>query len=232
MAREYGEFCPISLGAEVFAERWTPIILRNLELGAYRFGDILDGAPGLPRSVLVSRLRQLEADGVVSRLNSGLATEYHLTEAGRELASVAITLGMWAARWRERRPHENDPHLVLWVLSHMIDPADLPREEVVVGFEITDAVSPEPMWLVATRSGTDLLVGPADLAVDGSVRCDTETLIAWHSGLVSVGAAVRDGRMSVEGPRWLHRLLGSWGRLSPFAGVRPAAKSRALATAG
>ena len=48
----YGQFCPIALGAEVFAERWTPIILRNLMVGCERFGEILAGAPGLPRSVL------------------------------------------------------------------------------------------------------------------------------------------------------------------------------------
>ena len=49
----YGQYCPIALAAEVFAERWTPIILRNLMLGCTRFGEILDGAPGLPRTVML-----------------------------------------------------------------------------------------------------------------------------------------------------------------------------------
>jgi DNA-binding HxlR family transcriptional regulator len=62
--RSYGQYCPI---AEVFAQRWTPIIVRNLYLGCTHFGDILDGAPGLPRSVLADRLRTLERDGVVER---------------------------------------------------------------------------------------------------------------------------------------------------------------------
>ena len=47
--RTYGQYCPIALAAEVFAQRWTPIIIRNLHLGCGHFGDILDGAPGLPR---------------------------------------------------------------------------------------------------------------------------------------------------------------------------------------
>jgi len=63
----YGQYCPIALGAEVFAERWTPIIVRNLMGGSERFGDLLDGAPGLPRSVLSQRLRSLERAGVVAR---------------------------------------------------------------------------------------------------------------------------------------------------------------------
>ena len=44
----YGQYCPIALAAEVFAERWTPIIVRNLTMGCERFGEILEGAPGLP----------------------------------------------------------------------------------------------------------------------------------------------------------------------------------------
>lgn len=58
--RGYGQYCPIALGAEIFAERWTPIIIRNLHLGCRRFGEIIDGAPGLPRSVLALRLRTLQ----------------------------------------------------------------------------------------------------------------------------------------------------------------------------
>jgi len=90
---QYGQYCPIALGAEVLAERWTPIILRNLLVGCERFGEILDGAPGLSRSVLVQRLRGLERDGVGARTGSGATTWYRLTEAGYELADVVMALG-------------------------------------------------------------------------------------------------------------------------------------------
>src|SRR4029078_4106470 len=63
----YGQYCPIALGAEIFAERWTPIILRTLMVGSDRFGDLLAGAPGIPRSVLTRRLRTLEREGLVVR---------------------------------------------------------------------------------------------------------------------------------------------------------------------
>src|SRR5262245_26849006 len=67
VVRGYGQYCPIALAAEIFAERWTPIIVRNIHLGCDRFSDILDGAPGLPRSVLTQRLRLLEREGVIAR---------------------------------------------------------------------------------------------------------------------------------------------------------------------
>ena len=79
----YGQYCPVALGAEVFAERWTPIIVRNLMDGAERFGGILDGAPGLPRSVLAQRLRSLERAGVVERSVDGAAPPTGSRPAGR-----------------------------------------------------------------------------------------------------------------------------------------------------
>ena len=48
--KSYGQYCPISRGAEIFAERWTPIIIRNMLVGCHTFGEIEDGAPGIPRS--------------------------------------------------------------------------------------------------------------------------------------------------------------------------------------
>lgn len=223
MSREYGEYCPISLGSEVFAERWTPLILRNLMVGAYRFSDILTGAPGMPRSVLVGRLRQLEVDGVITRTNSGLATEYHLTKSGEELAAVAVALGNWGARWRRRQVNERNPFLALWFTAHLIPTEELPRPQVVVEFQLSGAADPDHLWLVATHEGAEVFSEDPGLLVDGVVTGDAEALIDWHTGALAMSTATRTGRLSVEGPRWLNRVLSSWGRLNPFAGVRTVA---------
>jgi hypothetical protein len=56
VVRTYGQYCPIARGAEIFAERWTPVIIRNLWLGCDSFSEILEGAPGLSRTLLAQRL--------------------------------------------------------------------------------------------------------------------------------------------------------------------------------
>ena len=56
----YGKFCPVSMGAEVVADRWTPLILRELIMGSTRFNDIARSLPGISRSLLVQRLKHLE----------------------------------------------------------------------------------------------------------------------------------------------------------------------------
>jgi DNA-binding HxlR family transcriptional regulator len=42
--RSYGQYCPLARTAEIFAERWTPIIIRNLLAGASTFGQLRAGA--------------------------------------------------------------------------------------------------------------------------------------------------------------------------------------------
>jgi DNA-binding HxlR family transcriptional regulator len=217
--RSYGQYCPVALGAEVFAERWTPIILRNLHLGCERFAEILEGAPGLPRSVLAARLRTLCRYGVVRQTGSGRRTRYVLTDCGHELAEVCFALGVWGARWLQVRPEDQDPYLALWTVSRMIDPCSLPRDSVVVRFVLTGARGPHRYWLVAARSGNEVCVEPPGYAEDGVVTTDTAALVGWYAGELPLGAAQRTGRMTVTGPRWLERELARWGRLSPYVGV-------------
>ena len=217
--RGYGQYCPVALGAEVFAERWTPIIIRNLMIGCERFGEVLDGAPGLPRSVLSQRLRRLEASGVVARRRGPGGPVYELTEAGRELGDVCLALGAWGARWREVLPAHIDPYLALWMLSRLIEPASLPRDRVVVRFDLTDGSSPSRYWLVATRRGNEVCVRPPGFDEDGIVTTDARWLVRWHNGSASLATAQKAGGMTVTAPRWLARTLSEWGRLSPFADI-------------
>jgi DNA-binding HxlR family transcriptional regulator len=215
--RGYGQYCPIALAAEIFAERWTPIIIRNLHLGCGHFNEILDGAPGLPRSVLSQRLRLLERTGVVSRRQAGRATSYRLTDSGRELAEVCLHLGAWGARWRDVRPEDQDPYLALWTLSRMIRPETLPRDRIVVQFHITGRSAPNRFWLVLSTAGNEVCARSPGFDEDGQVTTDTASLVRWYAGEITLAAAQRGGGMSVIAPAWLNRQLAGWGRLSPYA---------------
>ncbi len=93
--RPYGQFCPVAKAAEVFAERWTPLIVRELTCGDYRFNELEHGLPGISRSLLSQRLRALERAGIVERQTgtTDRAVRYRLTPAGQELSAVVILLG-------------------------------------------------------------------------------------------------------------------------------------------
>ncbi len=158
---------------------------------------------------------------MVRRRDSAAGPTYELTEAGRELGNVCLTLGAWGARWREVQPVHLDPYLALWMLARLIDPESLPRPRVVVRFDLTDESKPNRYWVVAaqSRAGNEVCVQFPGFDEDAVVSTDPEWLVRWHSGQVSLGAAQRAGGISVEGPRWVVRTLTAWGGLSPFADI-------------
>ena len=99
--RGYGQFCPIAKASEILAERWTPLVLRELICGSTRFNDIHRGVPLMSRGLLSRRLQQLADTGLIERRRDpeGHHTEYRLTPAGRELEPLLMALGEWGARW-------------------------------------------------------------------------------------------------------------------------------------
>ena len=89
--RTYGQFCPVARTSELLAERWTPIIIRNLLAGCRTFGQLLDGSPGISRALLAQRLDSLERNDIVRKTPSDdrrVRWTYELTERGRELKQI------------------------------------------------------------------------------------------------------------------------------------------------
>lgn len=86
---------------ELIGERWALLVVRELMLGAKRFGDIKDGLPGISANVLSHRLDELEQAGLVTRHKLPKPASvwvYDLTDWARDLEPVMQHLGRWAAR--------------------------------------------------------------------------------------------------------------------------------------
>jgi DNA-binding HxlR family transcriptional regulator len=218
----YGQFCPIAKGAEVFAERWTPLVVRNLYLGAGTFTEILEGVPRMSRSLLAERLRTLERQGVVAREPGpgGRGGRYQLTQAGRELAEVCVALGTWGARWVEVTPADRDPLVVLWAWKTFVRRDRLPGRRVVVRFALVDRPR-DCFWLLLARDEVEVCVRPPGLDQDLVVTTDCDTLMQVHMGRLDAREAQRSGTWRVEGPADLVAAFPTWGGLSHFAGVEP-----------
>ncbi|MGH2896144.1 MAG: winged helix-turn-helix transcriptional regulator, partial [Solirubrobacteraceae bacterium] len=95
----YGQFCPVSLAAETFARRWTPLIIRELLAGSTRFNDLRRGIPNISASVLSRRLDELAIAGIIEQREDRHETRYLLTPAGQALRPVVEQLGIWGRRW-------------------------------------------------------------------------------------------------------------------------------------
>jgi DNA-binding HxlR family transcriptional regulator len=63
----YGQFCPIAKAAQILAQRWTPLVLRELICGSTRFNELPCGVPLMSSLLLAQRLMFLEREGVIDR---------------------------------------------------------------------------------------------------------------------------------------------------------------------
>ena len=98
--KRYDQYCPIARAVQVVGERWTLLVVRELVAGPKRYTDLVAGLPGIGTNVLATRLRELEAEGVVAkyRLPPPAASQvYELTERGRGLIPVLRSLAHWGA---------------------------------------------------------------------------------------------------------------------------------------
>jgi DNA-binding HxlR family transcriptional regulator len=101
MAKRYDQYCPVAHALDVVGDRWALLVIRELMQGPKRYTDLADGLPGIGTNVLAARLRDLEANGVVSKKilpRPAASRVYELTEYGLELKPVIRELALWGAR--------------------------------------------------------------------------------------------------------------------------------------
>jgi DNA-binding HxlR family transcriptional regulator len=208
--------------AEIVAERWTLLIIRELLAGSTRFNDLRRGVPLMSPALLSQRLQQLEHDGVVARQRvAGRGThEYRLTKAGRSLAPVVRYLGDWGGRWVLDRldAHDLDVTLLMWAMRRRVDPAAFGSHRVVVAFEFTDLPKAKRYWwLVNNGSEVDLCPKDPGFEVDLHAISTLKVITNIWVGALTLNAALRDGSLELGGARELKQQFRSWLLLSPFA---------------
>ncbi|HZB43465.1 MAG TPA: helix-turn-helix domain-containing protein [Ilumatobacter sp.] len=217
---DYGNYCPIAIATDVIADRWTPLILRELVLGNTRFNDIARGLPGISRSLLVQRLKHLERKGVIETwpLPNGRGSEYHLTPAGRDLEPVLIVMGRWSVAWMYSNLDSTDVDAVtlMWWMHRRVDVSRLPHDRVVIQFDHT-APKRCSFWVVIEQGAASVCLQDPGYTVDAVVTCTTPALARVFSGVDTWREAVDAGAISVSGPRALVNAMPRWFLWSPWA---------------
>ena len=229
----YGQFCPVAKACEVLAERWMPLVVRELLRGSRRFVDIRRGIPLMSPSLLSQRLKELERGGIVERIKGpARSVEYRLTEAGRDMWPIMDALGTWGQRWamNEMRPDERDPGVLMWDVRCRVPKPALPKRQTVLHFVFRDEPAKQKYWwLVLDSTGADLCRSdpglPVDLTIDSTLRGMN---FVWM-GLRSLDDAVRSGDVRFEGDPEARKSFVGWFPLNYFAGVPRPVASRASA---
>ena len=221
----YGQFCPIAKASEILGERWTHLIIRELGAGSETFNDLRKGLPLISPSLLSSRLKSLEAAGVVARTETERGIRYTLSEAGRELKPIILQVGVWGHRWVRSKlsPEDLDPSLLMWDIHRTINADYFGTERTVLHFEFSDyAARFRRWWLVVKGGEVDVCMKDPGYEVDLEVLTDLRTLTAVWMGDVGLGRTLRDRRIRLTGRTRLKRDIAAWLGTNYFADVKPA----------
>jgi DNA-binding HxlR family transcriptional regulator len=215
-----GDYCAFSKAVEHLGDRWSLLIVRELFLDGTRgFNALVDGMPGVSRSVLAARLRKLEdLDLIMRDRSSGHGVPgYQLTFAGRELGPVLQGLRSWSDRFVPQDPAmvDRDPDNVLAWLSQRVDRHAAPDRAVVVDLSI-QGTRAKRAWLVLER-GVDPSICLEDPLLGESryvfVEADVRTLYPLSRGLRDWSAAIADGSVQLFGEPTLIEAFPGWFQL-------------------
>jgi len=138
--KSYAQICPMATALDVVGDRWTLLILRELLGGPARFHELEDGLPSIAKNLLTSRLRRLESDGLLERVNLHGSVLYALTEAGAAIRPTLEELGFWGASLGRIAPAEHDRSIraIAMALQSVLVRAGeaLPADRYVIELEI------------------------------------------------------------------------------------------------
>ena len=194
--QKYKQYCPVARASEILADRWTPLIVRELILGSHRFNEIERGLPGIQSK----------------------SPEYHLSDSGRDLKTVIDAIGAWGVRWAfgEPRPEELDAGLLVWKIHQRINREMLPERRVVIEFDFTGPRG-RRVWLLLEQREVSVCVTPPGFDADLIVRADLALFYRVWLGQVEFAAALRCGSVVIDGSPALARQLPHWLMWSPMA---------------
>lgn len=221
----YRQYCPIARASEILAERWNPLIVRNLMFGAATFSAIAKGVPTMSRSMLTKRLDELEHAGVIEcrPKPDGPGHLYQLTEAGADLSGVIYALAAWGERWVEVTPERSDPGFALWAWCQVqLDRSALPDGRVLVAFNFPDErPGNRHYWLLIEHGDAEVCYSDPGGDVDLTVEAGSLAFVDWHRGKRTWRDVLRSGEVIVTGPPWLRRTFPTWNRHAIVAAQSP-----------
>jgi DNA-binding HxlR family transcriptional regulator len=149
MRKRYEQYCPVAHALDLVGERWALLVVRELMHGPKRYTDLAEHLPGIGTNILASRLRDLEACGIVAKRTlppPAASRVYELTDYGRGLRAAIRELALWGAR--SLGPPTADDELFEGWLENAVDTVLAPsappgRFEFRVGDEVASLVDGE-----------------------------------------------------------------------------------------
>jgi len=198
--RSYSQYCGVARGLDVIGDRWVLLIVRELLNGPRRYGELLDGLPGIATNLLADRLKTMQERGVIER---DADDRYALTEWGEGLREIVFAIGRWS-RPLMRELGSNDTwrsHWIAYPVAALFPGVDPARPELTVEVRCDD----EPMTIVSSAGRVFVEPGQA-AAPDVVLTGPPDAVVALLVQAVDAKEAQARGLAITGDARLLRRL--------------------------
>lgn len=220
---KFALFCPVFKACEILERRWTLLILTEMWWGSTRFNDIRRGVPGISPTLLAKRLKELEAHGLVERVEdkgSG-SIDYLRTQMAVELEPIIQALGDWAYRntTSDDALCRLDASCLMWNLRRCILQDELPPRRIVMQFTFNEPDNePQNFWTIS-RPGVQVDVCHIDpgFDVDLFVISELRGMVSAYMGHTPLQAEIDEERIQLIGNPVLEKTVTRWFILSSYA---------------
>ena len=218
---KYGQFCPIAKATEILGEKWTFLIVREILMGASRFNELQRGLGLISPSLLTSRLKSLEEQGVIAKrqISGQKGFEYFPTPACQALMPVLVSLGEWGLIWAKENLLDDDfdVEFLMFYLERSIDTEQLVGNQTTIQFRFNDLEQQQLFWLLVNGANVQLCVKDPQRDIDVFFSTRVRTMAEVWMGDRSYAEAIKSGDLYVQGPASLTRNITKWLRPSVFA---------------
>ena len=211
----YGQYCPLAMSAEFLCNKWTMLLLREFLFGSKNFNDLSRGVPRMSRTLLSARLKELVEIGLITRTEKGSKNqvEYKLTEAGKALEPVVMSMANWGQQWLAIEPSlENiDANLLMWDIRRNTVPLQGLPDPFIVHILLTDIPDNKSNhWLVYENGNVDLCHIDKGFNVNVAIEVDAVKLTKIWMGWEGFQDAIDNEDIVLRGPKEYTNLTLKW----------------------
>jgi DNA-binding HxlR family transcriptional regulator len=198
VSRAYHQYCPVARVLDIVGERWSLLIVRELLLGPRRFTDLAQGLPGIGTSVLTTRLKELEQNGLVTRRTlpaPAASVVYELTADALGLARILAAMADWGMNLLGR-PGDHDEIQGSWLVLSLAVTAKNAQSVPDGTYELR--IDDDVLHIRALNGHLAPSHGPVPNP-DATVTMSAGTLAALASGDLGIPSRRADKLISVDG---------------------------------
>jgi DNA-binding HxlR family transcriptional regulator len=205
----YGQFCPVAKTAEIFGDRWSPLIIRELYYGPRSYGDFLTAIPLISKTMLSQRLKELATADVIraDAKEKGRGYNYALTAAGEAFRPMIEMMGEWGLKWGSGLigPDDLDSKLLIWGIRQHIGRKDIAAQEFVLRFDFRGIPkggrNPRHWWLLIRQEEIEVCLKDPGQNLDVLIEADLAAFTKVWTGYCRVDEPLAQGLITFRGTK-------------------------------